>query len=68
MSQGNGTVMLELDKVSLSYPARRGAFDHGSHHVLDSVSLKVYEGEGHGWRRRVRSGRIVALPCTSASR
>jgi len=41
-------VLLELDKVSMSYQSSKATFDHGVHHVLDGVSLKLYENETLG--------------------
>jgi lipopolysaccharide transport system ATP-binding protein len=48
MSLGGDRVMLEMCDVSLSYHSRKDTFDHGVHHVLDSVSLKLIEGETLG--------------------
>ncbi len=61
MSAGMGEPMLALDKVSLSYPSRRQSFDHGSHHVLDSLSLKLYEGETLGIIGRNGVGKSTLL-------
>ncbi|MCP5128966.1 MAG: ABC transporter ATP-binding protein [Pseudomonadales bacterium] len=61
MSADNREVMLTLDRVSLSYKSRRGSFDHGSHHVLDGVSLKVYEGETLGIIGRNGVGKSTLL-------
>ncbi len=48
MNRSNEKVMLELRDVSLSFQASKGRFDHGFHHVLDSVSFKLYENETLG--------------------
>jgi lipopolysaccharide transport system ATP-binding protein len=54
-------VMLELDKVSLRYHSGRKSFDHGTHHVLKEVSLKVYEGETVGIIGRNGVGKTTML-------
>ncbi|MEM6581836.1 MAG: ABC transporter ATP-binding protein [Pseudomonadota bacterium] len=61
MSAENETVMLALDNVSLSYHTGREQFDHGSHHVLNRVSLKVYEGETLGIIGRNGVGKSTLL-------
>lgn len=61
MAAEDGGVMLALEDVSLSYHSRRDSFDHGSHHVLDSVSLKVYEGETLGIIGRNGVGKSTTL-------
>lgn len=61
MSGGDRKVMLALDNVSLSYHSSRKSFDHGSHHVLDSVSLQVYEGETLGIIGRNGVGKSTLL-------
>ncbi len=61
MSGGKGEVMLALEDVSLSYQSRRRSFDHGSHHVLNGVSLKVYEGETLGIIGRNGVGKTTML-------
>ena len=53
--------MLELDNVSLSYHAGRKSFDHGTHHVLNQVSLKLYEGETLGIIGRNGVGKTTLL-------
>lgn len=54
-------VMLALEEVSLSYHARRKSFDHGSHHVLNSVSLQLFEGETLGIIGRNGVGKTTML-------
>lgn len=61
MNGGKGEVMLAMDNVSLSYHSRRKSFDHGSHHVLNEVSLKVYEGETLGIIGRNGVGKSTLL-------
>ena len=61
MTGTNKPVMLELDNVSLSYHSRKASFDHGLHHVLDSVSLKLYEGEALGIIGRNGVGKTTML-------
>jgi lipopolysaccharide transport system ATP-binding protein len=56
-----GEAMLALENVSLSYPSRRTNFDHGSHHVLDKVSLTIYEGETLGIIGRNGVGKSTLL-------
>lgn len=40
--------MLELDNIVLNYRTGKNSFEHGVHHVLDGVSLSLYEGETLG--------------------
>lgn len=53
--------MLELDGVSLSYHTGKKNFDHGTHHVLDDVSLSLYEGETLGIIGRNGVGKTTML-------
>ena len=53
--------MLELEQVSLSYHSNRKSFDHGSHHVLNQVSLKLHEGETLGIIGRNGVGKTTML-------
>jgi lipopolysaccharide transport system ATP-binding protein len=48
MTESQQKVMLELQDVSLSYHSKKSTFEHGVHHVLNSVSMKLYEGETLG--------------------
>lgn len=61
MSDQPGAVMLELDDVFLSYQTSRKRFDHGSHHVLNGVSLSLYEGETLGIIGRNGVGKTTML-------
>jgi lipopolysaccharide transport system ATP-binding protein len=54
-------VMIELDNVSHSYHSKRKSFDHGTHHVLNRVSLKLYEGETLGIIGRNGVGKTTML-------
>jgi lipopolysaccharide transport system ATP-binding protein len=54
-------VMLELQDVSLSFRTSKGTFDHGVHHVLDSVSFKLYENETLGIIGRNGVGKTTML-------
>lgn len=54
-------VMLELENVSLSYETGKKAYDHGKHHVLDEVSLQLYEGETLGIMGRNGVGKTTML-------
>jgi lipopolysaccharide transport system ATP-binding protein len=53
--------MLELDNVSLSYHSGKKTFDHGTHHVLNQVSLQLYEGETLGIIGRNGVGKTTLL-------
>ncbi len=53
--------MLELEEVSLSYHAHKKSFDHGTHHVLNQVSLQLYEGETLGIIGRNGVGKTTLL-------
>lgn len=61
MSAGGKKVMLELDSVSLSYQTARQTYDHGTHHVLNNVSLQLYEGETLGLIGRNGVGKTTTL-------
>ena len=61
MSAVNSAVVLELDNVSLSFQSGKGTFDHGVHHVLDSVSFKLYENETLGIIGRNGVGKTTML-------
>ncbi len=55
------TIMLQLDNVSLNYHSGKGTFDHGVHHVLDSVSFRLYENETLGIIGRNGVGKTTIL-------
>lgn len=54
-------LMMELRDVSLSFHSGRKTYDHGEHHVLHEVSLKVYEGETLGIIGRNGVGKTTML-------
>jgi lipopolysaccharide transport system ATP-binding protein len=61
MSENSKRVMLELDSVSLSYHSGKKTFDDGTHHVLNEVSMKLYEGESLGLIGRNGVGKTTTL-------
>jgi lipopolysaccharide transport system ATP-binding protein len=54
-------VVMEMDRVSLSFNVRKAAFSEGVHHVLNDVSLKLYEGETLGVVGRNGCGKTSIL-------
>ncbi len=61
MTVEDRAVILELRDVSLSYHARKSSFDKGTHRVLDSVSLRLYEGETLGIIGKNGTGKSTIL-------
>jgi lipopolysaccharide transport system ATP-binding protein len=61
MSGDARRIMLELDNVSLSYHSGKKSFDHGKHHVLNQVSMQLYEGETLGIIGRNGVGKTTML-------
>ncbi|MDG2045610.1 MAG: ABC transporter ATP-binding protein [Halioglobus sp.] len=53
--------ILELMDVSLSFHAGKKSFDHGRHHVLQDVSMQLYEGETLGIVGRNGVGKTTLL-------
>jgi lipopolysaccharide transport system ATP-binding protein len=61
MSDSGRTVMMELDNVSHSYHVSKKNFDKGKHHILNSVSLRLYKGETLGLVGRNGVGKTTML-------
>lgn len=61
MGEQADKVMLELEDVSISFHTSKGTFDHGLHHVLRSVSFKLYENETLGIIGRNGVGKTTML-------
>ncbi len=61
MTDHGKSVILDLNNVKLSYHSGRKAFDRGIHHVLDGVSLQIYEGETLGIIGRNGVGKTTML-------
>lgn len=61
MSNTDKKVMLELRDVSISFQVGKQSFDDGCHHVLDSVSFKLYENETLGIIGRNGVGKTTML-------
>lgn len=66
MSEDDKSIMLELEDVSLSYHSGRKTFDNGTHHVLNQVSMKLYEGETLGIVGRNGVGKTTMLRLMAA--
>ncbi|MFT6289167.1 MAG: lipopolysaccharide transport system ATP-binding protein [Alcanivorax sp.] len=61
MAADHKPVMVELHNVSLSFESSKGTFDNGIHHILDDVSLKLYENETLGIIGRNGVGKTTTL-------
>lgn len=61
MTRTNPQVMIELDRVSLSYQAKKGAFEDGKHRILNEVSLTLSRGETLGVIGRNGCGKSTIL-------
>lgn len=58
---GDRAVMMELHDVSINFHSGRKTYDHGVHHVLDRVSLRLYQGETLGMIGRNGVGKTTML-------
>ncbi len=54
-------LLMEFDRVSLSFRTKRSIFDHGQHHVLNDISLKLHQGETLGVIGRNGCGKSTML-------
>ena len=54
-------VILELTDVSLSFQVKAKSFDRGKHHVLQDVSMQIYDGETLGIVGRNGVGKTTLL-------
>jgi len=61
MKQGTAPVILELTSVSLEYKSAKTSFEHGTHRVLNEVSLQLYDGENLGIVGRNGCGKTTIL-------
>ena len=61
MSADAREIMLEMDAVSLSYHTGKKTFDAGTHHVLNNVSLTLFQGEALGVIGRNGVGKTTTL-------
>lgn len=61
MSSEERHAVLQLEDVYLSYHSGQKSFDHGIHHILDSVSLQLFEGETLGVIGRNGVGKTTIL-------
>lgn len=61
MSESGRPVMMELDDVSHSYHVGKKNFDKGKHHILNQVSMRLYEGETLGIMGRNGVGKTTML-------
>ncbi len=61
MNGQRGPAILEMKEVSLNFHSGKARFDHGVHHVLNSVSLKLYENETLGVIGRNGVGKTTML-------
>jgi lipopolysaccharide transport system ATP-binding protein len=61
MSERSNSIMMELENVSLSYHVGKKNFDHGKHHILNQVSMRLYEGETLGIMGRNGVGKTTML-------
>lgn len=61
MSAHSEEILLELESVSLSFQSGKASFEHGTHHVLNDVSLSLYKGETLGILGKNGAGKTTML-------
>ena len=61
MDRVDTEVVLEVRDVSLNFQSGKSTFDHGTHHVLNSVSFNLYQNETLGIIGRNGVGKTTML-------
>lgn len=61
MTSTQAPVVLELTDVSLEFKSAKTSFEHGTHRVLDGISLQLFDGENLGIVGRNGCGKTTIL-------